>query len=196
MFSWGFGHPNDGSTWRGWGIGFISLTYALSIDSQFRTSGWVYVSEEMFCQLCYFNLLTSITIDCWSDKVSSFCIFWKLSPLPGASSPNCPPRPCSPEDLATPRTVVLDVGGELGLSVSHILSIDAQFRTSRWVSVSEGFVISIYSQALLQIDDQTRWVYFAFFLIYSGSCFCCLELLHPIAYLGQVLLRIWPPQWQ
>ena len=139
-----------------------SVSHILSIDSQFRTSGWVYVSEEMFCQLCYFNLLTSITIDCWSDKVNSFCIFWKLSPLPGASSPNCPPRPCSPEDLATPRTVVLDVGGELGLSVSHILSIDAQFRTSRWVSVSEGFVISIYSQALLQIVDQTRWVYCAF----------------------------------
>ena len=83
-----------------------SVSHILSIDSQFRTSGWVYVSEEMFCQLCYFNLLTSITIDCWSDKVNSFCIFWKLSPLPGASSPNCPPRPCSPEDLATPRTVV------------------------------------------------------------------------------------------
>ena len=77
-----------------------------------------------------------------------------MSPLPGAPPPNCLPRPCSPEDFVTPMTVVPDVGGELGLSVSHMLSplILNSGHPGEFTFLKKcfaSFVISIYSQALL-----------------------------------------------
>ena len=50
-------------------------------------------------------------------------LFWNVSLLPRAPSPNCLLRSGSLEDLATPMIVLPDLGGELVLSVSHILHL-------------------------------------------------------------------------